>query len=125
MPNFDPSVPNDRTVLNWRLKSLIIQTNVLADPGNLSLEDRDQVVDIVSRVLYATYAAEAAGRITTVQRDAVLAAWNASYGTFPTPDAAADLLEAIRNTNSQLANAVAAGGVQVTLQIQTWNNNWI
>lgn len=123
MPNFDPNNVNDRTVLNWRLKAEIIQAGINDFLVAVDLEDRDQIVDIVTRILYATYAAEAAGRISTAQRDAVLAAWNNSYGTFPAAAAAATLLEAIRLTSSQLDLAVTAG--QVFLQIQTFNNAWI
>lgn len=120
--NFDINNQNDRTVLNWNLKSTIIQARINEFGFTYGLIDRNDEVDVVSRILFATYGAEAAGRITTAQRDAVLTAWNNSFGTIPGAAPAADLLEAVRLTASQLDIAITAGQAQA--QYNAWQSAW-
>lgn len=79
-PNFDRLNENDRTLRNWEVRSQVVinETPVI---GNA--QERQAVINVICRVMYAAIAAETAGRITTAQRDAVLAAWNASVGANP------------------------------------------
>lgn len=73
---------NDRTIRNWFVQSRIVETRTPA--GGLGAfagaQERQDVVDIVCRVCWAAVGARSDGRITIAQRDAVLAAWNASWG---------------------------------------------
>ncbi len=79
-PNFDPDNAEQRTVRNWVVQSEVVVANT---PVTGSSQQIQNVADIACRVMYATQAAFAAGRITVGQRDAVLGAWNASFGTSP------------------------------------------
>lgn len=79
-PSFDPNNANDRTVRNWIVSSKVVEDNT---PTQGNAQQRQAVVDVTVRILFATNAAFSAGRITTAQRDAVLAAWNGSFGAAP------------------------------------------
>lgn len=79
-PNFDPGLNSDRPVRNWIIASRITQDNT-STSGNA--QQKQDVVNATVRVLYAADAAFTAGRITTAQRDAVLTAWNSSFGAIP------------------------------------------
>lgn len=79
-PNFNPNLNSDRPIRNWIISSRITQDNT---PTTGSAQQKQAVVDAAVRVLYAANAAFTAGRITTAQRDAVLAAWNSSFGAVP------------------------------------------
>lgn len=79
-PNFNPSVSGDRPVRNWIVSSRVTQDNT---PTSGNAQQKQDVVDAAVRVLYAADAAFTAGRITTTQRDAVLTAWNSSFGAIP------------------------------------------
>ena len=119
--NFDPQNTNDRTVLNWRPASIALET--ITPPAGNSIE-RQRVVDLVVRVLYATEAAFTASRITSTQRDAVLDAWNDSWATFPVPVVfAPDIEEAIARTNDRVLINVATNDLLSTLQ--AWNVLWV
>ena len=80
--NFDPGNQNERTVRNWYVEAKIIEDATPAAGIGTPLEAQE-VVNVACRVMYAARAAEAAGRITTAQRDAVLDAWNNSFGSVP------------------------------------------
>lgn len=79
-PGFDTSNVNDRTVRNWIVSSKIVEANT---PTQGNAQQRQSVVDVVVRILFAANAAFSANRITAAQRDAVLAAWNGSIGAAP------------------------------------------
>lgn len=79
-PHFDPNQLNDRTVRNWLVSSKVVEANT---PAQGNAQQRQAVVDVIVRVLYAANAAFSAGRITAAQRDAVLTAWNGSFGAAP------------------------------------------
>jgi hypothetical protein len=75
------STEAERTVRNWAVQSQLVQN---ATPANGTIQEVQDVVNVVCRVLYATRAAQAAtpARISAAQETAVLAAYNASWGTF-------------------------------------------
>jgi hypothetical protein len=78
--SFNTGSPNDRTVRDWLVQSQLVQSQT---PNQGNAQQRQNVVDIVCRVCWATIGARADGRITVGQRDAVLAAWNGSVGLLP------------------------------------------
>lgn len=78
--SFDKDNTNDRTVRNWYPQSSLVLANT---PASGNSQQRQAVVNIACRVMYATIAARSAGRITIAQRDAVLGAWNNSFALFP------------------------------------------
>lgn len=75
------ATPAERTVRNWAVESQLIEANT---PTTGTIQQVQNVIDIVCRVLYATQTAAAAAppRITAGQETAILAAYNASWGTF-------------------------------------------
>ena len=79
-PAFNPENVNDRTVRNWIVFTRVVQNKT---PTSGNSQERQEVVNAAVRVMYAAEAAHAAGRITTAQRDAVLGAWNSSFGAIP------------------------------------------
>jgi hypothetical protein len=80
---FNPTTATtaERTVRNWKVESWLVQGQT---PATGTIQQVQNVINIVCRVLYATQAALAAtpARITAGQEAAVLAAYNASWGTF-------------------------------------------
>lgn len=81
---FNATRINDRTVLDWRVQStLITQKTADIPPGTANVQQRQDVVNVACRVMYATLASFAAGRIMASQRDSVLDAWNNSFGANP------------------------------------------
>lgn len=79
-PEFDKEKEKERTVRNWFVQANLVRKQT---PTQGNAQERQDVVNIACRVMYATIAAEAAGRITSAQRDSVLAAWNNSFGVLP------------------------------------------
>ncbi len=75
------STPPERTVRDWIVESLLVEANT---PANGNIQQVQDVINIVCRVLYATQAARVAvpARITAANETAILAAYNASWGTF-------------------------------------------
>lgn len=70
----------DRTVLNWRPRAGAVQQ---VTPASGDAQQRQAVVDIVTRVCFAADLAFQDNRITLTQRDQVLSAWNNSLGALP------------------------------------------
>lgn len=79
-PSFNPKTEKDRRVRNWAVQSGVVGANTPVTGNSQQIQD---VADIACRVMYATEAAHAAGWITDEQRDAVLDAWNGSFGSVP------------------------------------------
>ena len=81
-PLFDKKNVAQRTVRNWAVQSSIVSA---ATPLEGNPQQAQDVVDVACRVMYATIAAHDASpqRITTAQRDSVLAAWNNSFEIAP------------------------------------------
>jgi len=84
-PIFNTNSQNSRTVRNWLVPANIVLATLNAadaDTGTIGPDLRQQVVDVVERILNATFTNT--DPITTIgERNAVLAAWNASFGTLP------------------------------------------
>jgi hypothetical protein len=78
--DLDLNSVNNRTVRNWLVRARLVQNQT---PVTGTVQQVQAVVDIACRVMYATSDALTGGRITTAQRDAVLAAWNNSFGLLP------------------------------------------
>lgn len=117
--NFNPLLVGDRTVRDWLplCRSLEAITPTVGDA-----QERQAVVDLVVRVLYAARAAAAAGRISAGQETVVLAAWNATWGALAPPVIAASITDAIELTNQQVFLAVVGGVLDTTLI--AWDNAW-
>lgn len=79
-PLFSKDSTRERTVRNWFPCSLALQKDT---PATGNSQERQDVVDVVCRVLYATEAAFAGSRIKQSQRDSVIGAWNNSFGANP------------------------------------------
>ena len=79
--NPNTATPAERTVRNWKVESWLVEDTT---PLNGTIQQVQDVVNVVCRVLYAARAAAAAtpARITAGQETAILAAYNASWGTF-------------------------------------------
>ncbi len=78
---FDPENQGNRTVRNW-----LVQANIVLN-GTIdsfpSAIQRQNVINVVERILYATHVNANSTSITFAQQTAVLAAWNASFGALP------------------------------------------
>lgn len=75
-----PESANERTVSDWRIYSDMAKAKIEgAGAGQCGLVGCSAVIDAVTRVLFATRDAAQAGRITTTQRDAVVAAFNTNW----------------------------------------------
>lgn len=82
----DLSNEGNRTVRNWLIQARLIQAelaNFGAPFATIGPAQRQEVVDIAGRIMYAADVAVGFGNITAPQRAAVLAAWNASFGLLP------------------------------------------
>ncbi len=76
----DPASANERTVSDWRIQSDIAKAQIEgAGAGQCGLVGCSAVIDAVTRALFATRDAALASRITTTQRDAVVAAFNTNW----------------------------------------------
>jgi hypothetical protein len=78
--DLDLNNADNRTVRNWLVQARLVQDQT---PVTGTVQQVQAVVDIACRVMYAAIDAHTAGRITTAQRDAVLVAWNGSFGFVP------------------------------------------
>ncbi len=81
---FNPENRDERTVRNWMVQAKLTQAalfNFGASFAAIGVILRQDVVDIVERILNATHVNTA--QIPVAQRTAVLAAWNASFGALP------------------------------------------
>lgn len=81
-PIFSTNVQNDRVVRNWLVRSELLQAQLPAGTV-LNPSQRQQVIEVVCPLLYATLGAFQNSLITLAQHDAVLAAWNATFGATP------------------------------------------
>lgn len=73
----DPDSVNQRTVLNW---VPVTRFRMQFLPSSFdSQDDANDMSVFLFRICQATAAAAVAGRITTAQRDAILAAYNTSF----------------------------------------------
>ncbi len=80
--NFNPKNEKERTVRNWIVESLVVQSKTpSATDGDV--QQVQNVVNVVCRVMYATQAALLGGRISAAQEASVLTAWNNSFGLVP------------------------------------------
>lgn len=76
---FEDAVPNDRPIGNW-----LILIDALADqlPATDVPETMfNQIVEYVGRMCLAGFVALNSGLISVAQANALLAAWNATFGT--------------------------------------------
>lgn len=78
---FNESSLENRVVRNWKFQSLIVFSELPADP-NATQADAQKVTDLVFRTCNAVRTGQLAGDITANQRDSVVAQYNISW---PTP----------------------------------------
>lgn len=71
---------DQRTVRNWLPFARTVEAQT---PATGNSQQRQNVVNVAVRVMFAAIQARAGGRITVAQRDDVLAAWNTGFGAIP------------------------------------------
>jgi hypothetical protein len=74
---WDAQIPDQRTVFDWVVPSLLIQRQINASGD--SLLTRNLEIEVVLRTLLAVQVANIANRITQDQEDTVVAAYNAAF----------------------------------------------
>jgi hypothetical protein len=74
----------ERTVTNWYVPMLAVAQAIENGVGDAAVISVTLATDVVSRMLYAALAARQFSpfRITPAQETAILAAYNATWGTF-------------------------------------------
>lgn len=78
---FDEENAGQRTVSDWLVFLLAAAQFIAAGQSN-TIVYIGQATDVVNRTLYATIEAETDFRISSAQSTAMLAAYNATWGTF-------------------------------------------
>ena len=85
-PIFNTNDQGNRTVRNWLVQANIVLSN-LDDFGAVTAVIgpilRQEVVDVVERILYATHVNRNLTSVTAAQQALVLDAWNNSFGALP------------------------------------------
>ena len=74
-PFWDGQLPNERTVFDWVIPTLIAERNITVS----SILTQNIAINVVARTLLAVQAARAAGRITQDQENTVVDAFNAAF----------------------------------------------
>lgn len=80
-PLLEDSKPNDRTVGNWLIPMQALSTAMSSSLAAVTEAQFNGVVEYLYRFCYAAAFAQAQLRITNAQAVALLAAWNARFGT--------------------------------------------